>query len=146
MYRDNETVALNSVLVQCEMNARHFRHTADLLESEADGRLLRQVADERADFAEQLRREMKRHGELGDTADTESDTFHELGETVVSGLGAWGRDELLQARFKDEEQLTECVANTLALSIPDEYRPLLQRIGSQSRADAGRLRAMIDSP
>ncbi|WP_290650612.1 hypothetical protein [Aquisalimonas sp.] len=140
MFRNKETVALNDILVQCESNAKHLHYTVDLLEREEDRALLKQLADERVDFAEQLRRRIMQGGELADTADTELDTLQELGETLASNLAAWGRQELLQARIEDEEKLIATVDEALTFAMPPDYGPLLEHIRGQAKTGVAGLR------
>lgn len=140
MFRDKEIVALNDVLVQCETNAGHLRHTADLLKGGEDNALLRRLADERMDLVARLRDRMMQHGELADTVDTERDALHDLGETLASKFAAWGREELLEARIDDDKRLVAAAEQALALAIPADYRRLLEQVREQAEAGVGSLR------
>lgn len=144
MFRDDVEVALNSVLVECEANARHFRYTAELLEGNTDTQLLYRLAGERDALATELRHTLRRHGELPDTVDVERQTLQELKDRVITSLSRNGRNAVLLERVEDEERLASAAAAALDLPLAEESRPLIERVRKEAESGAEYLRASCE--
>ncbi len=132
MFRDEATVALNDLLVQCETNAEHFGHTADLLRDEPEAVTLRDLAEERRRLAASLRQLMERQDELPDTVDSERSALQGLGETIASHLADWGRTRVLEARLEDERRLRAAAGEALKHVRDADYRKLIEQIGAMA--------------
>lgn len=141
MLRDEIDTALNDLLVQCESNARHFEYTAELLPEKTPerGRLARLATQRQAD-AERLRHVVTARGQLPSTADSDWDTLLEFYDRIAARLGEYGVGRLLRERADDENRLAALAHTALALAVPDDLRPWLERLRDDARASAERLR------
>ncbi|MCC5811704.1 MAG: DUF2383 domain-containing protein [Ectothiorhodospiraceae bacterium] len=139
MLRDEATVALNELLVQCETNAEHFRYTADLIDEPEVRSLLAELANERDQLADALRQRMRQRDELPDTADSELGALQELGDTIASNLADWGRTRVIESRIRDEQRLAELAAEALSHLVDADYRATVEQIREKATSGATRL-------
>ncbi|MDN5848557.1 MAG: hypothetical protein L0H63_02820 [Nitrococcus sp.] len=126
MLKDDRQVALNELVAHCEATARRYRHAADILAGTGGEAALRRFAAERDGLTQRLRYQVRRLGDLPDTADVNRDTLQILDESVMARLAARGATAVLRERIDDEQRIMALANAALAEGLPEAVRHILE--------------------
>jgi hypothetical protein len=103
IFRSDQQVALNDLLVESEKTADHYRDSADFLEGLEVSEALRNIADQRDRLAERLREAIRSHGDLPSAPDEDRESVEKLFHRVHASLSQDEIRDILQQRLDGEK-------------------------------------------
>ncbi|MDZ7809548.1 MAG: hypothetical protein U5L11_04530 [Arhodomonas sp.] len=139
---DPAVIAINDLILRCQINAAHHHYTAELLPAGAAARFLRGLAADREATAQALSRRLLALGALPEVADRELDSLHELGDRLRARLSAHPVAKLLGERGDDEAALAAATRHALGARALEPLHPAIRRLGDDAAACAAHLRAL----
>jgi uncharacterized protein (TIGR02284 family) len=105
---------LKGLFTVCRTSEVGYRAAADAIEGDTTRELLRSYADQRTEFAEELRGEIRFHSDADFHADPPVDSWKEIHEAVQSG----NNEEIIRACERAENAVLRVYKSALAKRIP----------------------------
>ncbi|MCW8193810.1 hypothetical protein F6455_03290 [Proteobacteria bacterium 005FR1] len=103
IFRTDQQVALNDLLVESEKTADHYRDSADFLEGLEVSAKLRAIADERDRLVQRLRQAIQSIGDLPKAPDEDRESVEKLFHRMHASMSRDEIRDILQQRLDGED-------------------------------------------
>jgi uncharacterized protein (TIGR02284 family) len=112
---------LKGLFTVCRTSEVSYRAAAEAVEGDTTSELLKSYADQRREFADELRGEIRFHSEADYQADPPVDSWKEIYEAVQSG----DNEEIIRACERAESAMLRVYKNALERRIPWDVETVL---------------------
>lgn len=102
IFRSDEQVALNDLLMASEKTADHYRDSADFLHGLEVSKEMRSIADERDALAQRLREAIRSSGDLPSAPDEDRESVEKLYQRVHASFSHDEIRDVIQHRLEAE--------------------------------------------
>jgi uncharacterized protein (TIGR02284 family) len=145
IFRSDQQVALNDLLVASEKTADHYRDSADFLDGLEVSEGLRSIADERDALAQRLRDAIQSSGDLPSAPDEDRESVEQLFHRVHASLSHDEIRDVLQQRLEGEEHFESLLRDAREAGWTRGSEGLVREIETHIAATRQRVQGMFEA-
>lgn len=144
IFRTDQQVALNELLVASQFTADHLQDSAEFLEESEVSAELQQLADLRQSLVERIEEVIRATGDLPSAADTDKETGESLLQRLRAAFAPNEIESVVQQRLQAESNLARLAQETREHGLAGQNEALLYELDGNIQMVSHRLKNLLE--
>ncbi len=144
LFRTDQQVALNELLVASQVTADHLQESAEFLDAPEVSAELAQLAGLRRSFVERIEEVIRATGDLPSAADTDRETSESLLQRLRAAFSTNEAESVIQQRLQAEQDLAQLTIDARGQGLAGRYEALLYELDGNIQMIRHRLKALLE--